>query len=167
MCLSLAYPVLVHSQYFSHLNRFKSWLGQTEQKPNRSPLIDSMNKYVGNPYGSPYCAASVCYAIRNGVFRTGLATALRNNSSYSAFDVVRGKRAVQKGDIVVWQKGSTVFGHAGLVASNWDGVRGETYEGNTSGNERGSQSNGDGFYKKQRTIQPTVYFRIKFFTPVN
>lgn len=163
----LLLPNYAPSQSFSHLDRFKSWIGQTESNgANRSSLIDSMNRYVGNPLGSPYCSAAVCYSLRPSKFKTGLATRLKTKESFTSWDVIIGKRQIKKGYIIIWQKGETIFGHAGLAFKDWNGTKGETYEGNTSSGNKGSQSNGDGFWHRFRSIQPTSYFRIKYITPV-
>lgn len=66
------------------------------------------------------------------------------------------------GTIIVWRRGTTPFGHAGLVEI-WKGRSGTTIEGNTSSGERGSQNDGDGVYRRRRTINPTNYFRITDF----
>ncbi len=158
------------SHYDKHITIFEQWLGQTETRgANRSGLIDSMNRYVAYPLGSPYCAAAVCLALKlsgKPIFKSGLAQNLRNSDSFSAWDVFTGKRQVLKGDLLIWQKGTTVFGHAATASKNWNGASGETYEGNTSSGEKGSQSNGDGFWHKFRHISPTSYFRIKWITPI-
>lgn len=158
------------SRYDKHVAIIEQWLGQTENKgENRSRLIDSMNRYVSNPLGAPYCAAAVCLALKlsgKPIFKTGLAQNLRNKDTFSAWDVFIGKRQVMKGDLLIWQKGATVFGHAATASKNWNSISGETYEGNTSSGENGSQSNGDGFWRKFRQISPTSYFRIKWITPI-
>lgn len=160
-------PSYAHSQCFLHLSRFKSWLGQTENKgANRSILIDSMNRYVGNPLGSPYCAAAVSYAIRPNKPKSGLARALKTKETFTAWDVIQGKKSIKKGFIIIWQKGETISGHTGIAKENWNGTSGKTYEGNTSSGDKGSQSNGDGFYERSRKIQATSYFRIKWVTPI-
>ena len=142
-------------------------MGQKESKgANRSPLIDSMNRYVGSGYGNPYCAAAVSYSIRPNLPKSGLARNLRTKDTFSAFDVIQGKRKIKAGYILIWQKGETISGHAGLANKDWNGTKGETIEGNTSAGNSGSQSNGDGFFKRQRSIQPTSYFRIKWITPI-
>jgi hypothetical protein len=163
----LLIPISTQSEQYYHLDRFKSWIGQTESNgANRSSLIDSMNRYVGNPLGSPYCAAAVCYSLRPSKFRTGLAIRLKVKESFTAWDVITDKRQIKKGYILIWQKGETIHGHAGLAKENWNGTRGKTYEGNTSSGNKGSQSNGDGFWSRNRAIQPTSYFRIKYITPI-
>ena len=172
LCLlaSLAYA---HSPSSSHSSTkaiaiFKEWIGQQEQRPNRSPLIDSMNRYVGNPLGAPYCAAAVSYAYYkagNPFVKSGLARNLRTKQTYSAYDVFVGKKQVRKGDILIWQKGETISGHAAVAKDDWVGRSGPTDEGNTSPGNAGSQSDGGGFWERWRTISPTSYFRIKWITP--
>lgn len=150
----------------------KGWMYRVETNgPNRSPLIDSMNRYVGSPLGSSYCAATVCYseykATGKSTFKTGLARNLRNKKTFGAWDVLTGKRQIKAGDIIVWQNGETVFGHAATAREDWNGWKGKTYEGNTSQGTKGSQSNGGGFYPREREISQTAYQRIKWITPLD
>ncbi len=164
----------VHSQSFSrydkHVAIIQSWVGQTETKGNnRSPLIDSMNRYVGSGYGNPYCAATVCYGLyKSGkpVFKTALARNLRNKDTFTSFDVIMGNKKILRGDILIWQKGETVNGHTETATENWNGVKGKTVGGNTSSSDKGSQSDGGGFWNRTRKIEPTSYFRIKWITPI-
>lgn len=149
----------------------KGWMYQTETNgPNRSPLIDSMNRYVGSAKGSSYCAATVSYSLYlsgNPVLKTGLARNLRNKNTFSAWEVLTGKKQIKAGYIIVWQDGDTMFGHAATAREDWDGWNGKTYEGNTSPGTKGSQSNGGGFYPRDRTIEQYAYKRIKWITPID
>lgn len=165
LCLSVS-PSFAHSQSSSHLDRFRSWIGQKEERPNRSKLIDSMNRYVGSPLGSPYCAAAVSYSIRPNSPKSGLARSLRTKNAFTALDVIQGRRQIKEGYILIWQKGETISGHAGLADKDWQGTKGLTVEGNTSAGNKGSQSDGGQFARRQRSIEPTNYFRIKYITPV-
>lgn len=144
---------------------------QTEVNgPNRSPLIDSMCKYVKTALGSSYCAATVCYSqYLSGKpgFKTALARNLRDKGTFPAMDVITGKRQIKRGNVIIWQDGDTVFGHAATAREDWVGTKGKTYEGNTSPGTKGSQSNGGGFYPRDRTIEPYAYKRIKWITPID
>ena len=79
--------------------------------------------------------------------------------------VLLGQKVPKGGDLIIWRKGNTIFGHIGFVLT-WDGACGTTIEANTSDGAYGSQSNGDGVYVRERCIQPGNYFRIVSFTPV-
>lgn len=167
------YASYAHFQSFSHYDKhvdvIKQWVGQVEIKPNRSPLIDTINRYVGNPLGAQYCGATVCYSLYlsgKPIFKTGLARNLRNKDTFTAFDVIMGNREICKGDVLVWQKGETIFGHTEVADTNWTGVKGSSIGGNTSPGKKGSQSNGGGFWRKPQKIDPTSYFRIKWITPI-
>lgn len=92
---------------------------------------------------------------------------MRTSETYSAWEVVRGAKTVRQGDGLIWQKGETVFGHFGFANEDWQGAKGETVEANTSAGTRGSQSNGDGIYRRTRAISPTSYFRIVAITPLH
>jgi hypothetical protein len=82
-----------------------------------------------------------------------------------ASQVLIGQKRPEPGDIIVWKKGNTIFGHAGIVLE-WDGACGKTIEANTSSGVYGSQADGDGVWIRERCIEPGNYFRIVSFTPV-
>lgn len=131
--------------------------------------MDEANRYVGNPLGSPYCAAVGSRALGLvGVKKpkSGLARNMRTSQTYSAWDVIRGVRQIKEGDGLIWQKGATISGHFGFANKDWKGGSGETVEANTSNGNRGSQSNGDGIYIRKRSLSPTSYFRIVAVTPL-
>jgi len=132
--------------------------------------MDSANKFVGNPKASPYCAALGSLAVNKAGLskpKSGLARNMRTKDTYNAYEVVRGIRKVHQGDGLIWQKGQTLFGHFGFADTDWENGSGYTVEGNTSPDNRGSQSNGGGVYRRKRSINPTSYFRIVAVTPIN
>jgi len=151
----------------------RTLVGEREVKPNRSPLIDLINRNVGAPLGSPYCAGTVYYSFDNTDTyypqqKSGLARSWVRKDSYTALDVLRGKYQIKAGDILIWQKNNSTQGHAGLANKDWQGISGETCEANTSSGLKGSQYDGDGIWIKHRKIEPYNYkFRIKWITRWN
>ena len=124
-----------------------------------------MNKNVGNPKGASWCAAFVKWCLDLANIKlpqkvTGLARSLRNKNTFSAMDVLNGKKKVKCGYIIIWQKGKTIYGHTGFADSDWDGIKGKTVEGNSSDGKK------EGVRFQTRMIEPFNYFRIKYFTPV-
>jgi hypothetical protein len=119
--------------------------------------------------GSQWCAAFVNFCLDSSGVRSlpftgsGLARHLATrNKTIKATDVIAKNMQLPSGTIVVWRRGATPFGHAGLV-ENWRGKTGTTIEGNTSSGVSGSQHDGDGVWRRSRTINPTNYFRITDF----
>ena len=100
------------------------------------------------------------------VIRSGLAARFITARSIRASEALRGVKQVPPGAVVVWRRGNGPYGHAGFAVA-WDGASGETVEGNTSSGQAGSQHDGDGVWRRQRTIQPGSYFRVVSFTPVD
>lgn len=153
-----------------HVEIAKLFVGHTEVKTNRSALIDTVNNHVKNPLGSPYCAAFVYWILDKAnvnydTKKSGLARSLVSKKyTFSSSSVLLGINKIQKGDILIWKKGETIFGHTGFAYSNWNGKKGYTIEANTSSGNNGSQSNGDGIYKRYREIKPYDYFRINWIT---
>jgi hypothetical protein len=151
------------------LNIAKQYLFVREIKYNRSTEIDSMNYNANAPLGASWCAsfgywcldkASIQYPQK----KSPLARSHVNKYSFNAIDVIRGKKQIKAGYGLIWQKGSTIYGHFAFAYEDWNNNQGKTIEGNTSPNNIGSQDNGDGVYIKFRKIEPFNYFRIKWIT---
>ena len=161
----------------AHLDTALAYVGTVEHGgSNRGVRVERFLRSVGLGPGQPWCAAFVSYALtaarvhapldgQGRVIRSGLAARFITARSIRASEALRGVRAVPDGSVVIWRRGSGPFGHAGF-AVRWRGARGETVEGNTSSGQNGSQANGDGVWRRTRTIQPGSYFRIVSFTPV-
>lgn len=154
-----------------HLEIAKSYVGTIEATGNNDgPKIEYIIRRGHGAPHSPYCAYFVTLCIDSaGVklpsVRSGLARSFKLKSSIKAKDVLIGKVTVPPGSIIVWERGNTINGHTGLVRK-WYVDWGLTVEGNTSGGDAGSQSDGDGFWSKSRNIEPANYFRITAFTLV-
>lgn len=145
-------------------------MGLTEVTPNSSPEIDMVLEFVGLKPGNPYCAASVSYWIGvSGVnyptVRSGLARHFILPNSIPAFKILTGIEVAYPGDIAVWQRGNSIYGHTGVI-DEWDQADGYILEGNTSSGNQGSQFDGEGFYRRHRTIVPGAAFRITYVTRV-
>jgi hypothetical protein len=147
-----------------------------ETNHNDGPVVEKFLQSVGRKKGDSWCAAFVSYCLQAGnasfpSIRSGFARSFKLPGSIKANDVLIGKYKILPGTIIVWEKGSTVFGHVGFVES-WDKQSGITIEGNTSRDwafhlfTNANKNNADGVYRKNRSIQPANYFRITCFTQV-
>lgn len=154
-----------------HILIAEKYVGTTELTGNNDgPFIDYIIKRGGGSKHSSYCAYFVTFCIdsakvKTPTVRTGLAINFKTKNSIPAKDVLIGKTKIKCGTILIFQHGNTIHGHTGFVL-NWYKQSGTTIEGNTSPGIKGSQSNGDGIWKKNRSIEPLNYFRIISFTPV-
>lgn len=168
MRLLLAVALLVVLSYFivfgnNLVDYAIKYNGTLETKPNRSYIADISNKYVGNKIGSPYCIAFVCYCLNESGYKyqkTGLATKFKGKKLIPAIDVLLGKAKVKKGYVIIWQKGISIFGHAGISIEDWQYNEGMTIQGNTR------YKNKDGVFIKKAKIEPYNYFRIIRFWEV-
>ena len=170
-------PALPVAARPAHVDTALAYVGTVERGgANRGPRVERFLRSVGLGPGQPWCAAFVSYALdaagirgpldgRGRVVRSGLAARFITARGIRASEALRGTRTVPDGSVVIWRRGSGPFGHAGLVL-RWRGARGETVEGNTSSGASGSQADGDGVWRRTRTIQPGSHFRIVSFTPV-
>lgn len=151
----------------------KSFDGIKETGKNRGSFIDKLNRFTKVPLGSPYCASFVSFVIDSAnkitpikyKVKSALAQKLRNKLTYSAKMVLDGKRYPKASEVVIWQKGNTQFGHAGIVTKDWTETKGETIQANT--NKSAESRDGNGIYIKMAKINPFSYFRIVAFTPIN
>lgn len=165
-------PLLSQSPDPPHLMLALSYVGEKEVTNNSSPVIDKWLAYVRLNPGYAYCAANVSYCIGvSGVsypkVRSARAQSFILPGSISAAKMLRDNITIPKGSIVVWKDGNTAFGHVGFVREDWQGADGKTVEANTSGNNRGSQREGEGVHLKDRRIIITAAFRITHFTLVS
>jgi hypothetical protein len=155
----------------AHLDLAESYIGTTELTGNNDGLeVEQFLGSVGLKKGNPYCAAFISFildetpGIKSPTIRTALASKFITNTSIDAKQVLRGTEAIPDGSIVIWQKGNTIFGHAGFVESQLSSNRFRTIEANTRSGTYGDQSDGDGVWRRQRSILPGNYFRITKFT---
>lgn len=137
-----------------------TYLGKQEMRmtPNAAPWLTELMTAAYNPTGwrpgEPYCAAALC-AIAETVC---IEEALKFPFAYSKFSQLFYATAVknnfasqtpERGDIVIFEIGNTLSGHAELVTKVLeDSII--TIGFNTSGTMSGNQHNGDGVYAKVR-----------------
>jgi len=164
LLLFLALQCSAHSQ--AHLDTAKSYDYVIERTGNNDGTqVEIFLKSVGRTKGDAWCSAFVSYCLTvSGVLepktRSGLArdyaTKTVKTLVIKASDVMLKKYKIIKGDLVVWSRGETVFGHIGMTTEDWQGIKGKTIEGNVS--NKVSYMN--------RKIEPANYFRIKWFVKV-
>lgn len=147
-----------------------------EKNGNRGYWPERWNKHVRNTFGSPYCAAAVSFLLdssraRAPTVRSGLARSFRTADSFSALEVMTGKRTVPSGCIIGWNLGKTINGHLGISMEDWQGRSGLSWQANSTfaqcSSGRGvSERDGGGWGIKTARIEPYSYLRITWFTPI-
>ena len=158
----------------AHLDTALTYVGVTElTNRNDGVEVEKFLEYVGRRKGDAWCSAFASYVkdapntVLEPKVRSGLARHFESRSPdrlvVKSSRVLIGAEKIPKGSFAVWQKDQTVFGHVGLVREDWSGQYGKTVEGNTSSGVRGSQSDGDGVYKRDRAIRLGRRFRIMWF----
>lgn len=167
--LLISSPRLYASRSHETYKIAKGFVGVREEGNNKGYWVERFLASCGLRGGAQWCATFVNFCLDSaGVkglpnTRSGLArNFITKNKTISAKKVLETNMELPAGTIIVWRRGTTPFGHAGLVEI-WKGRSGTTIEGNTSSGERGSQNDGDGVYRRRRTINPTNYFRITDF----
>ncbi len=138
-------------------------LRETDGK-NRSPRIDTFNKRVGVPMGTPYCASGGWCAIEDACKELGLKNPVpKTASSQSMYTNIPAKYRKQiggkRGDgAILTNRNDAAHGHYMTVSSEQVGIKFGTYEYNTDGS---GGRDGDGAYEKSRTTagDPLKKFR--------
>lgn len=137
-------------------------LGERETDgPNRSKMIDRINKRLGVPLGSPYCIGGLLVravevlCTKHGFVNPVVMTAGTQKFWRKApekFKKLKGNKA-KKGDIgILVNKDDPGHGHAFMFREDETNVQ-LTIEYNTNG--AGSR-NGDGVYRLQRSSEGTI-----------
>jgi len=167
-CISTSHG---HYKTAAHLDTANTYVGTVEATGHNDGVnVEKFLRSVGLEKGYSWCAAfvSYCLTVSHSTFpiRSALAQKFITKQSIKANDVLIGKIKIPSGSLVIWKRGTGPLGHIGFIR-RWGTVSGETIEGNTSSNEVGSQFEGGGVFQKTRTIQPSNYFRICYFTLVN
>ena len=140
----------------------KGFIGTKEVGNNGGFWVQRFQKVSNAPRGAQWCACFVNFCLDSaGVkglpnTRNGLARSLATKNKTIKASTFNG--SLPAGTIIVWRRGNTIFGHAGLVES-WNGIKGTTIEGNTSSGINA----GDGVWRRRRAIDPSSFFRITDF----
>jgi hypothetical protein len=127
---------------------------------NRSPIIDQMNKFVGAPLGSPWCASFNAWIYKEAGVKNFPKSAWSpdwvKNPSWTR--ATGGKIPLPGDAFGIWFSSKNRVAHTGLVEKWGNSVT--TVEGNTgpSGTVPGSAGDreGDGSYKKFR-LKSQIY----------
>jgi hypothetical protein len=158
------------------------------KRPNSGPEIDRWLAYLGLSPGNPYCAAyvigcsyeaSMNLGVEQPLPRIGRVSSLwkaarKNPYKYKTVESSRVKQGIEKlqpGDIAIWSYGklpgnSNWNGHTGVVVQQHDRNTFEDNEGNTSSGKKGSQRDGDGVFKRKRTLGIGTRFPVEGFIRV-
>lgn len=147
----------------------KGFIGTREVGNNGGYWVERFQRCTKSPKGAQWCASFVNFCLDSagvkGLPFTGSGLARHfatRNKTIKATEVIAKDMQLPPGTIIVWRRGTTPFGHAGIV-NTWKGKKGTTVEGNTSSGLKGSQHDGDGVWGRSRVINPTNYFRITDF----
>ena len=143
-------------------------VGIKEVGDNGGYWVERFLKSVGLTKGNQWCAAFVSFVLDSAKVttmktRSGLARHfITKNKTIKATKVSFENMNIPMGTVLVWRRGTTVFGHVGFT-DKWQGKSGTTIEGNTSSGKSGSQWSGGGVWSRKRTINPYDHFRITDF----
>lgn len=144
-----------------------SAIGEREEPPksNRSKLIDKIQSYFGLK-GQQYCVMFVLYCFMQILKNHSIPFPFPKTASSQTLYTECEKKGwtttdlgkVKPGDIMIFRKYHTWTGHAALVVDVGTNTV-TTIEGNTSNGNFGSQSDGDGIWKRIRPVN-TAEFKV-------
>lgn len=137
-------------------------VGTKEETQNRGKVIDEIQRELGF-ISLPYCVIFVLSCYKRACKALSVPfPMIVTASSQTLFEWAKKQEftytdpmLIKPGDIAIWRKWNLWSGHAGLITSfleyNHNGQKlFSTIEGNTSNNNYGSQSDGDGIYRRIR-----------------
>lgn len=154
------------------------WVGIHETSPNDGPEIEIFQKMIGGiAMRQSWCADFALYCVEQAdkkvgppntwVFVSQSCLTIWNRSPLLAR--VQGLE-VAPGDLMVWQhwstQGPTVNGHIGIVEKVLGPGEFQTIEGNTSEATNVVDREGDGVYRKVRSVGGSSMMRVKGFLRV-
>lgn len=169
MLLQISLPRLYASERLNTLKIAEGFIGVKEEwGSNKGYWVNRFLLNVKSKPGNQWCAAFVSFCLDSAQVkslqtRSALARSFVRPNSVKATKVINENIDIPAGSIIIWRRGTTMFGHVGIV-KRWKGKQGITIEGNTSSGSKGSQNDGDGVYERSRAISPYNYFRITDFT---
>lgn len=175
VCFFLVFASLQHiasgqHNKSAHIDTALRYTHVRESGNNDGKEVRMFLRSVGLGKGYSWCAAFISYCLKavKSPFpiRSAVARKFITKSSIKAQDVLYGKYVPQRGDLIIWQRGETPYGH---IAANIETKSKNLFydiEGNTSSGKKGSQHDGNGVFLRYRSIELSNYFRITHFTPV-
>lgn len=161
----------VLAKHDAYIDTALTYVHVRETGNNDGKEVRMFLKSVGLGKGYSWCAAFISYCLKVTAskfpVRSAVARKFITKHSIKAQDVLLGKYTPKRGDLIIWQRGETPYGH---IAGNVKTIARNLFqsiEGNTSSGAKGNQHDGNGVYIRLRSIQPSNYFRITHFTPVH
>lgn len=124
---------------------------------NDGKIINTIQKTCGIPAGSSYCAATQYYTFKSAADSLGLTSSgipiSRNGLAQAHFNYAKanGRQVryfAEVGDLIVYKRGNTGFGHIGRVIIVGEMGWVYTIEGNVTSNNTKKQ----GIFRKKRNI---------------
>jgi len=138
----------------------ESCVGIKETSYNAGPLVELMQETIGSAvkesWCMSFCQSMIAYAekktgVKSPVFASELCTEVWSKTPKTS----RVKISPLPGAIIIWQRGSTIYGHTGVMLEFMKSTM-NSVEGNTGSN----MSNGDGVYYKTRSTKATGSLKV-------
>ena len=140
---------------------------------NKGPEVEQFQKAVdGKAQGEPWCAAFVQFCIMEVEKRFG-ATVVCHRSEHcltiwAKTPGVHRYKFPKPGYLVIWNYENSLNGHIGIVSRVIDEFTIETIEGNTGPDDKTVEREGDGVYRKTRSLKQTGKMKLMgFICPFN
>ncbi|MCK7507729.1 MAG: CHAP domain-containing protein [Desulfobacterales bacterium] len=153
--------------YSTLINTAAGFVGVTEEGgDNRGPWVEEFQKAVdGVANHESWCCCFASYCLKQTAYLLDRVLDLNLSEHCLTFwnhNIHAQRDFVEPGFLVVWKHGNGPNGHIGIVESvNGDGTI-TTIEGNTS-DSSSVERNGDGVYRKVRSLTPKGSMKIVGF----
>lgn len=150
----------------------RMWIGTKEEGGDNSGATIEMFQRAVNPYPNKesWCADFVVFCVQQVEQKLNVKSKLYRSELvqdlWTKSPVTLRQTKPSAGCVVIWKKGNTNLGHAGIIESvNEDGTM-CTIEGNTGPQAVVINRNGDGVYRRTRTqIGTPIMSVVGFLKP--
>jgi hypothetical protein len=135
------------------------YLGTHEEGgPNKGEAVEKFQRTVdGKAQGESWCMGFVQYCVTKAATNLGGKPVLYTSEScmtvWAKTPVIHRFTTPEVGRIIIWRHGNGPQGHTGIVTKLIDANTIETIEGNTGGDGKTVEREGDGVYRKQRSLK--------------
>jgi hypothetical protein len=140
---------------------------------NKGPAVERFQKAVdGRAQGEPWCAAFVQFCINEVEAQFGATVVVHRSEHcltiWAKTPGVHRYKFPKPGFLVIWGYEDSLNGHIGIVTRVIDDFTIETIEGNTSPDDKTVEREGDGVYRKTRSLKAVGKMKlVGFICPFN
>jgi hypothetical protein len=153
-----------------YLTLASSYVGTKEVGNNSGPIVSEFLQAVGLGPGHAWCAAAQMFFIKKVEAELGINSKVyRSGHCMSIWNKSPKELRLEKpepGCLIIWNYVGSSSGHIGVVESVNGAATVTTIEGNTSNDAPGVVREGDGLFRKKRSVNGTKKMKVVGFLRV-